>query len=402
MSGRRRGEFTTTWWGRAWIEALEQRASLDPNRLPRGRTYARHGHVAGLELAPGAVSALVQGSRRQPYRVKVAMRQFTETDWDRLLDAVVARAAHAAALLDGDLDPGIVEDARAAGVELLPGAGDLRPRCSCPDWADPCKHSAAVCYLVARELDKDPFALLLLRGRPRDEILDEMRQRRRGATTVDAPAPGVPGEGADAGIRATEAWRREPGALPEVPAVRAHPGRLATWPVDPPPSAPFTAGGLIAVAEDAVERAWRMARGDTGSHLGLDPDADLARRSAARLDTATPPATLAELAAAAGIDRRTLTRRAEAWRHAGEDGLRVITESRWRPDPLLMAEARDRLAQLGVAVSRIRTDRNALTIGPRHFRLGHDGRWWPYQRRSNRWELAGPPADDIDELWTAE
>ena len=170
--------FGHTWWGRAWIDALEHRASLDPNRLPRGRTYARHGHVLSVQTEPGAIRARVQGSRRQPYRVDVRFRPLTDDEWERVVDVIVARAARAAALLDGELDPDLVADAAAAGADLLPHAGELQPRCSCPDWADPCKHAAAVCYLVADELDADPFALLLLRGRSREQVMAAVRGRR--------------------------------------------------------------------------------------------------------------------------------------------------------------------------------------------------------------------------------
>ena len=121
----------------------------------------------------------MRGSRAQAYRVTVRVRRFTDDEWAALAAAVAARARHSASLLDGELDPSIVDDARAAGTELLPGPGDLQPRCSCPDWADPCKHSAAVCYLVADLLDADPFDLLLLRGRSRDEFLAQVRHTRR-------------------------------------------------------------------------------------------------------------------------------------------------------------------------------------------------------------------------------
>jgi uncharacterized Zn finger protein len=181
--GRTRRGFAASWWGLAWIDALENRARLDPNRLPRGRTYARQNRVHDLTVEPGLITARVAGSRRAPYRVTVRVRPFDAGEWDRLLDAVAGRAAHSAALLDGELTPDIVADAGGAGVELLPVAGEVQPRCSCPDWADPCKHSAAVCYLMGDRLDHDPFELLHVRGRPRDVVLADLRQRRaaRGA-----------------------------------------------------------------------------------------------------------------------------------------------------------------------------------------------------------------------------
>ena len=229
--------FGHTWWGRAWTSALEDRASLDPNRLPRGRTYARQERVGRLTTEPGSIHASVRGRRAQPYRVDVRFRTFTDAEWDVVVDQIVAKAARTAALLDGELDPGLVDDAVDSGVSLLPRAGELQPRCTCPDWADPCKHSAAVCYLVADELDADPFALLLLRGRSRDDVLAAVRRRRAGP-----PSPGSERSGhrsAPAVIRATEAWSRNAGRMPEVPHPRPRPGSVATWPIDPPPNAPF-------------------------------------------------------------------------------------------------------------------------------------------------------------------
>ncbi|HVM01517.1 MAG TPA: SWIM zinc finger family protein, partial [Acidimicrobiales bacterium] len=232
--------FAETWWGRAWVDALEHRARLDPNRLPRGRTYARHNRVEDLHTAPGEVTAKVWGRQRSPYKVRIRVRTFSEAEWAGVTGAVAAKAAHAAALLDGELDPGVVDDAGTAGVALLPDAGDLQPRCSCPDWADPCKHSAAVCYLVAGLLDEDPFRLLELRGRRRPEVLAAVRRARAGATgsgaggvgPTEGPAPG--GRVPDAGVPAAAAWRRPLGALPAVPPGPAAPGRPAPWHADPP------------------------------------------------------------------------------------------------------------------------------------------------------------------------
>ena len=115
-----RRTFGATWWGKAWIDALEQRARLDPNRLPRGRTYARQDRAGRLTVSPGTIEAGVQGSRPSPYRVTIRVRTFTATEWDKVFDAIAGRVAHAAALLDGELLPEVLDEVRATGVDLLP------------------------------------------------------------------------------------------------------------------------------------------------------------------------------------------------------------------------------------------------------------------------------------------
>src|SRR5438270_8672407 len=152
-----------------------------------------------MVVEAGVARARVWGSQRTPYRTQMKVRMLTDEEWDRLEDAIVAKAGHLAALLDGELLPEVVDDAAAAGIELLPVPGDLRPRCSCPDWAELCKHAAAVCYLVADELDADPFALLLLRGRTRDELVARLRRRRAGASEPRSrPAVTTVDKGVDA------------------------------------------------------------------------------------------------------------------------------------------------------------------------------------------------------------
>ena len=174
----------------------------------------------------------MQGSRPTPYRVRVRVRRFSAAEWDSVFTAIAARAAHAAALLDGELDPGIVDEAADVGVDLLPGPGELQPRCSCPDWADPCKHSAAVCYLVADVLDADPFGLFLLRGLDRDAVLSGVRHHRS-----DGPAPGWDQPRPD---RATRAGGRRHlgvavGARPPAHPGSARPPGRACWHPCPPP-----------------------------------------------------------------------------------------------------------------------------------------------------------------------
>jgi uncharacterized Zn finger protein len=132
-----RAPFAESWWGRAWLQALEG-SSLDSGRLQRGRTYARRGAVGQVTVAPGSTSAPVQGSRHTPYRSTVRVRKLTDAQWERLLDVIAERAANIAALLDGEMPPGLADDAEAAGVALLPGPQDLDPVCNCPDWGHPC------------------------------------------------------------------------------------------------------------------------------------------------------------------------------------------------------------------------------------------------------------------------
>lgn len=387
--------FGHTWWGQAWIDAIENRASLDPNRLPRGRTYARHGHVVSLETEPGFIRASVSGSQRTPYKVDVRFRVFTDNEWDRLAEVIVAKAERTAALLDGELDPNLVEDAAAAGIDLLPSAGELQPHCSCPDWADPCKHAAAVCYLVADELDADAFALLRLRGRDRDRVLAAVRRLRAGAGGGAQPSSRLdPRPGPDEGIRAGEAWARRLRPLPLVPTPKRRAGGVASYPIDPPPGSGFTATGLDALTADAVARAW-AALAD-GASLGLDlpPDQDVVRRAATALGTDR----FNTVADQVGAKPRALARRAVAWQVGGKPGLDVIAEDKWRADPLVLSAARDALIEAGADPSSIAIDGNRIQLTGCQLRLSRHGRWWRFVKRSSAWELDAGPSTDPDEL----
>lgn len=254
---RGRRKFGATWWGRAWLGALEQQSGLDPKRLSRGRGYARSGAVGDAVVRPGSVTAPVSGSRPQPYRVALAIPTFTGVDWDRALAVIGGRLGHTAALLSGELPAEIVDDVRAAGLSLLPGPHDLKVSCSCPDWAIPCKHAAALCMVMADVLDEDPFAVLLLRGRARDAVLGELR-RQRGAAGTDSQ----PDSGAEptAGVLASEAYRRDRPPLPRPLPPPEQPGP----PVDLPPSRLVDVAAVSRLAAAAAERAHRLLTGEAG------------------------------------------------------------------------------------------------------------------------------------------
>jgi uncharacterized Zn finger protein len=398
----RQRTFGATWWGGAWIDALEQRARLDPNRLPRGRTYARQDRVGALTVSPGFVEAPVQGSRRQPYMVMVRVRPFTVAEWDRVLDAIAGRAAHAAALLDGELPAAVLADAQEAGVELMPQAGEVQPRCTCPDSADLCKHAAAVCYLMADELDDDPFALFHLRGRTRAEVLAGVRDRRgpggsrheiRSATGAERTA------GSPATVAARVVFARaQPDAatLLALGPVRAAatPGHPAPLPVEPPAASGVTREALATLAGDAAERAWRLLRGEGDGDLALPADADLARRAAAVPGRPEREA----LAARAGMRWVELHRAAEAWARGGEEAWRVTVEP-WSParHPDLAPAVHDARRALTAArgiEGRVVTLQNRVTRGEVQLRLDRGGRWWRFAKSSGAWQIVAGPTDD--------
>lgn len=159
-----RRDFGRTWWGRAWMEALE-RIDRDTNRLPRGRTYARGGRVLDIGLAEGKVWASVQGTRPRPYRVNIAFREFTPEEKSKIMLLLSERPSIASDLGLGKLPERMLEALKEAGVSLFPSSwSEIQAHCSCPDWANPCKHIAAVYYLLANEIDKDPFITFALRG----------------------------------------------------------------------------------------------------------------------------------------------------------------------------------------------------------------------------------------------
>ncbi len=387
-------QFGATWWGQAWIDALEGIAGGSTGRLSRGRTYARQGRAEDLTIRPGAVTGFVQGSEPDPYEVYLDVREFREDEWEAVFDAIAAKAGHAAALLDGELDPSVVEDAAAVEVELLPRARDLRTACSCPDDVDPCKHAAAACYLVADALDADPFVLLLLRGRRRDEVLDGVRARRAGDSPASATDADPQTEDDRAGVDAAEFWARTPGELPSVPLVANAPSRPAAWPSDPPIHAPFDGSGLRALVADAARRAWELCAGATDTGLALDERADLARRT---VDAS--PIQREQLALRSGIPAVELDVLATAWRMAGAAGVRANDEPRWTPPPLEMAATRDLVTDTGFAARRVHVSGNRVTAeGRLQFRRSHDGLWYLFSKASGRWAMAAPPEADVDDL----
>ncbi|MCX5424740.1 SWIM zinc finger family protein [Streptomyces sp. NBC_00078] len=385
--------FAETWWGNAWVTALEEGA-LDAKRLARGRSYAEQGHVDAITVTPGLVLAYVQGSRPRPYRVQVRLRTLDDADWARFLDAAAERPGHIAALLDKELPQSLAD----CGVPLLPGPRDLDPHCSCPDRGHPCKHAAALCYQTARLLDADPFVLLLLRGRGERDLLDVLSRlsaaRAARAAQEQEPAP-LPG------VRATEALA--PRQLPLLPMplpVPAHPEQPPVYPAAPGGPDPFA---LDQLATDAAARAHALLS------TGRDPVAELTLwQDAVRLAAARPGSGLtagtravyASLASAAGRTPAELARAVAAWRQGGAEGLAVL-EDPWDPPAGRFDRARPLL--LAADLPAFRPWRNHLSHPRGHvqLRLGRDGLWYAYESEPGHddwWPRGTPGLDPVGAL----
>lgn len=195
--------FARTWWGKAWVGALED-TSLDAGQLRKGRSYARRGHVGAIMVEPGRVVAAVRDASLDEYRAEVRVERLSDGQWTRFGEEVAAKSGHLLALLDGQMPSELVESAAAADVPLLPSIGDLEPECGCDAWELPCVHAAALCYQVSWLLDADPFVLTLLRGRDAEALVGQLRIQ---ASDPSAQAP--------RGDDAAEAYARVPALLPQ-------------------------------------------------------------------------------------------------------------------------------------------------------------------------------------------
>ncbi|MFF8833253.1 SWF or SNF family helicase [Streptomyces sp. NPDC015131] len=391
--------FAESWWGRTWLRALED-AALDGRQVKQGRALARAGAVGAVAVRPGRITAVVTDRDGTAQRSDVLLRELSEEEWDRFLGMAVGRAGHIAALLDRDMPPHLVEDAAEAGVELLPGLGDLEPECECGTW-DHCAHTAALCYQVARLLDQDPFVLLLMRGRGERRLLDALQARSavRNGRDGDAVAGVAPGGAVPEGVRADEAFAMG-GILPPLPpppALPQAPGQPPSLDTESRPAPGVDPDALELLAADAAARAHRMlAQALMDGHEDRPVEAPLtAGQDAVRLaaTAAWPSAARERLAAGTGRRRSDLEVATRAWRLGGAAALAVLEED-WTPGPELLARAAARLATAWEDGERpaLRTDgpgRWTAADAGVQLRLDREGRWWPFREKSGHWSPAG-------------
>lgn len=165
-----RGAMADTWWSKRFVTVLDSYGL--GGRMTRGRAYARKGQVLTLEVSAGIVAARVQGSRPRPYIVSINVATPSAEQWRKIEIALQSRLGYAAHLLSGEVPTDLEEVFASVGAKLFPTRWtEMKANCSCPDWGDPCKHQAAVLYVFADQLDRDPWQLLVWKGRSKDQIL---------------------------------------------------------------------------------------------------------------------------------------------------------------------------------------------------------------------------------------
>jgi len=233
----KRGTFGESWWAKRWITVLE---SFDIGaRLGRGRSYARRGQVLSIEIDKGKVTARVQGSRPKPYDVKLEIKTLQAADWKKLAKTLSREAIFSAKLLAGEMPQDIEKAFKEAGLSLFPEKlKDLKTACSCPDWSNPCKHIAAVYYLLGEEFDRDPFLIFKLRGMNREDLITMLSKPDKKGTQRKAKPKQEPLHKDEEGLTSdiSKFWNGETlpddffgeVSIPPVPA--ALPKRLGSFP----------------------------------------------------------------------------------------------------------------------------------------------------------------------------
>ena len=166
-------KFGKTWWGNKWLMSL---SDIDyENRIARGAAYAQKDMVRDIKIKGNEISAKVSGSRRTPYKIQISIPAFTKKQIDSFINTILKKPAIISKLLNRNLDPEILQIAEELNIKVFPSRwSDFQMNCSCPDWAVPCKHIAAVIYMISKEIDNNPFLIFEMHNL---NLLEELRQR---------------------------------------------------------------------------------------------------------------------------------------------------------------------------------------------------------------------------------
>lgn len=178
------------WWVQQWNDLLN--SYRFKKRLERARKYAKEGNVLSIEFKGPEVLAKVQGTAPEPYELSLSIDPFSEEDWNYIVETMAQEAIYSAQLLAGEMPHNIEKVFTANGLSLFPFTlSDIRSRCSCPDPQNPCKHIGAVYYQLGDRFSEDPFVLFQLRGRSKEQILDNLRRLRSKSSEAQEPSTGI-------------------------------------------------------------------------------------------------------------------------------------------------------------------------------------------------------------------
>ena len=183
VAARKQAARATTWWGKAWVRAVEEAAYAEED-LVAARRLARAGLLGGIRVEPGRATVAVEDAGGL-WATSVEVPVLEPDARAALLETVAAVAGRVTSLLAGDLPHELVEHAEEAGAELLPYGGELAATCTCDSWVDPCTHALALLHQLAWLVEADPFVLLHLRGVPREELLAGLHAPAPRATDDD-------------------------------------------------------------------------------------------------------------------------------------------------------------------------------------------------------------------------
>lgn len=255
------------WWVQRWVDLLN--AYRFKKRLERGRIYAREGHILSLEYAGAKVTALVQGTAEEPYKLSIWLDTFSAEDWNYVIDSLSEQAIYSAQLLAGEMPADIEAVFTANGLSLYPfSLGEVHSKCSCPDPKNPCKHIAAVYYQLGDLFREDPFVLFQLRGRSRESLLEALRQKRQIIPPTEtegevAEAEASPSRPA-AAVDLSQFWRYDAPLDPDLvvitPSETTVLDTLGKLPL-PPEDAPAVMANLKSLYQAAAQQAMMRALG---------------------------------------------------------------------------------------------------------------------------------------------
>lgn len=366
-------------WGTVWTSAMGQ-AFGDARELDTGARLANRIEAA-VEMSPGSITL------RDPDEAWVAqlgLRQLDDGQWETLLRTVAADPQLTAAIVTGELPIELHGKAVALGCSFAPEAADVGADCSCHDWHEPCRHVGALVALVSAMIDQDPWLLVMLRGRSRDQVAETVRRLRSAKRGIEWAESGDDPRGADPGVAAATALRLTAAPLPaSLSPLRRPAGPTAYRP--PPADAGVSHGDLHRLVADAAQRAFDLLGGMTNADaLNLDSTHDAAR-IAAGLEPDDPA--IEVLAAAADRSVDELRRMARGWTLAGPDGVEVVASSH-TPN----AKQIERATQV---VPDARVGSASITAATVQLRVDSAGRWWRFARDDELgWVIADGPASD--------